>query len=527
MKLGDHVSLEVNHHTFDATVKMVNGHLGYTADLHKDWLNEGDNTLNVSVTTTDDAGNTKTANSSQHVVLDTHADAAITLNPIAGDNVVNAAESNQITVTGEVTGDAKLDDVVTLLVNNHSTTAKVELIHGHLGYQVQLDKAWLNEGDNDVKVSVDVTDDALNQVTATETHRIFVDTKIDASIAINPVNNNHVINAKVPDHITVTGAVGQDVKLGDHVSLEVNHHTFDTTVKMVNGHLGYTADLHKDWLNEGDNTLNVSVTTKDDAGNTQTAQSSQHIQLDTHADAAVTINKVTGDNHIDSLEAHSHLTHITGLVTGDVQDGDLITAMVNGKPQHAYIHEENGQMSYDIAVHTSMLQTGHNSVDVTVQAHDANGNVTPHSQHIDLMVDAPKPAISQHVDVTDKSHHAAAGAAVEDAGLRNLFDDSHDALTFNLQHDVKTAPADPTLKTFTGHAEGDNGKVDLSSLAQELHDSNDITHLIKGGDAHANVAASPAPHPGDASNIPSSHDSHGGTTYSLDHLIAKPEHYHS
>jgi hypothetical protein len=273
----------------------------------------------------------------------------------------------------------------------------------------------------------------------------------------------------------------------------------------------------------------VSVSVTDAAGNHFTTPPvTQRIEVDTHADAVITIDKVTGDNHIDALEAHDDITHITGHVTGDVHDGDKITAKVNGHDYHVAVHEDNGQLNYDISVDTSALKVGHNNVNLVMEAHDVHGNVNPQYQSVEIAVEAPKQNLNHANDVADKSHHAAS----QGHGLSILVDDGHDSLSFELHHAVKGHAAEDSHKVFTGKADSDSGKVDLRDLAHELHEGTDITHYIKGGaDGHGKGAAGEAAHtpgvahPGSAADIPLGHDAHGSVSYSLDHLIAKPEHY--
>ncbi|WP_183270522.1 retention module-containing protein [Buttiauxella sp. A111] len=522
---GDIVTLNVNGHTIQTKVVPVGDHLGYDVKVVKGWLHEGYNDVEVSVRIRDNAGNKLIATHKQDVVLDTHADASITVNAITADNTINAHESAHISVTGTVNGDAKEGDAVTLEINGHAVTTTVKDLGDHLGYDVEIKKAWLHEGHNDVNASVDVTDKAGNHFTATQTHPVFVDTLIDASITINPLATQNVVNAKDPEHITVSGQVGQDVKLGEHVTLQVNHHTFTTEVKMINGHLGYEAQMDKSWLSEGDNELKVRVTTEDHAGNTRSAYSHQTIQLDTQADATLTVNKVAGDNHINAHEAHHELTHITGQVEGDVQKGAHITATFGGKHYEAILHETDGHLTYDIPVNTADFHPGDNKVTVSIAAHDEHGNTGSASQEVNVTLDAASRHGKESHELADKPHHAA-HAAAHDNGLSNLFDDSHESLTFELHHPEKDHHSSDDHQVFTGKASDHHGKIDLSDLAHELHEGTDITQLIKGGDAHGGKGdAVHSIHTGGDPAPLVTHDAHGSSSYTLDHLLAKPEHY--
>nr|WP_255669065.1 Ig-like domain-containing protein [Buttiauxella sp. A2-C1_F] len=536
VKLGDHVSLEVNNHPFTAEVKEVNGRLGYEAQIDKAWLNEGDNDLKVRVTTEDHAGNTTSAYHSQTINLDTHANGTITIDPVAGDNVINAKESqHMIHVTGKVDGDAHDGDLVTLNVNGHTIETKVVPVGDHLGYDVRMNKAWLHEGENNVTVNVRVTDDAGNRVTPAFNQVVVLDTHAEASITVNPVAGDNVINASEMKHISLTGQVGGDAKEGDKVTLDINHHTVTTDVKMIDGHLGYNVDISKSWVHEGHNELNVGVKVTDAAGNTATAHYKESFQVDTRTDATLTVNKIAGDNHINAQEARHDVTQITGQVEGDVHRGDHVTATIGDKQYDAVIHEHKGHLSYDIPVNTADLHAGNNSVNVSVTAQDAHGNNNLIEQNVDVTVDAPSHHGKHDVDIADKSLHAA-NAPSHDHGLSNLFGDDNDSFSFNLAHDSKGHHGDEGLKVFTGKENGHFDKVDLSDLAHELHEGTDIAQMIKvveapqhQGKGSAADAVAPAPavpgHTGDAHHA--GYDSAGSATHSLDHLIPKPEQFHS
>src|SRR5690606_6001213 len=75
--------------------------------------------LDVSVTTTDAAGNSTTTTSTHAYGVDTEApELTITVDSVTADNVINAAEAGEtVDVTGTVTGEFNVDDAVTLTVN--------------------------------------------------------------------------------------------------------------------------------------------------------------------------------------------------------------------------------------------------------------------------------------------------------------------------------------------------------------------------------------------------------------------------
>ena len=205
-------------------------------------------------------------------------------------------------------------------------------------------------------------------------------------------------------------------------------------------------------------------------------------------------------------------------MTGDVHDGEHITARVNGHQYDTVIHLNNNELRYDFAVDTSTLRTGHNRVSVMVEANDNHGNTTTHAQMADVTMEDHAP-VKAHA--ADKGQHAAAQHA-----LHNLFDDSALSLSYApaaSAHGQAAAVLGPDDK-----AKAVLDKVDLSDLARELHEGVDIAKYIQsGGDHHLIASPAKVAHGIDtAVSTPLSSDVHA-STYSLDHLIAKPEQNHS
>ncbi|WP_303846399.1 retention module-containing protein, partial [Aeromonas sobria] len=143
---------------------------GYSVDVTTP-LAEGRYKADASVT--DPAGNTGTATDNGSV--DTVAPAlSIDLNPIVvgGDNVVNQAEADDkasVTLSGIVSGDAKVGDTVILTLGDGSKleTQVVVLGNGQLGFSTSTTADKL-VGGSSVKAEITVTDAAGNSATATD-----------------------------------------------------------------------------------------------------------------------------------------------------------------------------------------------------------------------------------------------------------------------------------------------------------------------------------------------------------------------
>ena len=144
---------------------LVGGVWTFTATAGQ--LVEGSNDLTVKVT--DKAGNTAISDSLD-VTLDISASATISIDTIAGDDVLTAVEAGGlVTITGTVGGDAAIGDQVTLKVNGISvigTGTVTESSTGELVYSIIVDGKDL-VGSNNIQASVSGSDAAGNNFNAT------------------------------------------------------------------------------------------------------------------------------------------------------------------------------------------------------------------------------------------------------------------------------------------------------------------------------------------------------------------------
>lgn len=503
-------------------ITLSNGDLGYQIDVDSAVL-RANTSIDVKVTGHDAPGNPFTATSTHTYSVDEQANGAITINDhIAGDNVVNLNESKSDTVIKfTVSGDTHPTDVVEVSINGNNM--KATLVPGSSTvYQVAVPGTYLNEGDNKVEVKTTLHDVAGNTLEVHDQKNVVLDTHADGTITITDgIAGDNVVNQK--ESLTDTlirGTVTGDAQAGGTVTVSVNgHDTIATIVADPATHtLGYQAAISNAYLNEGNNDVQVKTTLRDAAGNTLDVSDHKNLILDTHADASIVVDKITGDNHISQTEAQTSVTHITGSVTGDMQDGGHIKALVNGHQYDAILHQGNNGLTYDIEVETSAFRAGHNRVNVLVEAHDDHGNTTPYTQTLNVTMDDPAPVKGHSVD---KGNHAAMQHA-----LHNLFDDNALSLSYApaaTGHGQATA-----VLSADDKAKGVLEKVDLSDLARELHEGVDIAKYIQsGGDHHLIASPAKVAHGIDtALSTPASSDLHS-PSYSLDHLIAKPDQNHT
>ncbi|WP_333496307.1 Ig-like domain-containing protein, partial [Kluyvera sp. CHPC 1.251] len=183
-KAGDIVHLEVNDKAYTATVtEDADGKLVWqtevsTADLLADPL------VNGTITIRDEAGNEATDTDVEPVVIDTDIDVTVTIDPVTGDDFLSFSETNQlpgqsepvIKVTGTVTGDAQVGDVVDVTVGNVTHQVQVkDNGNGKLVWESEFTAENLMKNP-DVTASISIRDPAGNEASHSAERTVAVET---------------------------------------------------------------------------------------------------------------------------------------------------------------------------------------------------------------------------------------------------------------------------------------------------------------------------------------------------------------
>ncbi|MFA5489665.1 MAG: Ig-like domain-containing protein [Candidimonas sp.] len=377
-KAGDTVTLTVNGNNFNGQVAAgAGGALVYSIDVSTADLLASP-VIEASVTATDAAGNRKTATASKTISVDREAQASITIDTVAGDDVLNDDESSEpvTTITGTVGGDAKVGDTVMLTVNGKAFTGEVVAgSDGALVYSVDVATSDLLASPA-VEASVTATDAAGNRVTATANKALAVDRVAEASITIDAVAGDDILNDDESSALatTVTGRVGGDVKAGDTVTLMVNGKAFTGEVTVgAGGVLVYSIDVATSDLLALP-AIEASVTATDAAGNRAMAVASKTLAVDRVAEAVIGIDVVAEDDVLNDAESSALTTTVNGTVGGDVKAGDTVTLTVNGKTFTGEVMAGAADaLIYSIDVATSDLLASP-FIEASVTATDAAGN---------------------------------------------------------------------------------------------------------------------------------------------------------
>ncbi|WP_344933600.1 Ig-like domain-containing protein, partial [Zhongshania borealis] len=401
--VGDTVSFTVNGTVYTGTVQAGNT---YSVSVAGSDL-AADTSFDVTVTGTDSAGNPFTASTTSTHAVDTSAAATIAVDSITADDVVNAAEAGgTIDVTGVVTGDAAAGDTVSVTINGNNYSGTVQADNSFTIAVAGADLA----ADTSLEATVTGTDDAGNSFTATTTSTHTVDTASAASITVDDITADDVVNAaEAGATINVTGSVGGDATVGDTVSFTVNGTNYSGTVQAGNTYSIAVsgADL------AADNSFDVTVTGSDNAGNPFTAITTSSHAVDTTAAATISVDSVTADDVINAAEAGATI-NITGSVGGDAAPGDAVSFTINGTDYSGTVLADN---SFSIAVSGADLAAD-TSFDITVAGTDGAGNPFTASTTSTHSVDTTSSAaiVVDSITADDVVNAAEAGGIINVTG---------------------------------------------------------------------------------------------------------------
>ncbi|WP_369987220.1 Ig-like domain-containing protein [Pectobacterium aroidearum] len=390
VKAGDAVTVKVGTETYQTTVN-ADGKT-WSVNVPGSVL-AANSDVSATVTTRDTAGNVTTANTNHTYGVDTVAPtAAISIDNVTSDNVINAAESGQtIAVTGKVDHDVKAGDAVTVKVGTetYQTTVNAD----GKTWSVNVPGSVL-AANSDVSASVTTRDTAGNVTTANTTHAYGVDTVAPtASITIDNVTSDNVINsAESGQTIAVTGKVDHDVKAGDAVTVKVGTETYQTTVN-ADGKTWSVNVPGSVLAANGD--VSATVTTRDTAGNVTTANTTHAYGVDTVAPtASISIDNVTSDNVINAAESGQAIA-VTGKVDNDVKVGDAVTVKVGTETYQTTVNADG--KTWSVNVPGSVLAVN-SDVSATVTTRDTAGNVTTANTSHAYGVDTVAPTASISID---------------------------------------------------------------------------------------------------------------------------------
>ncbi|HHZ8493235.1 TPA: Ig-like domain-containing protein [Enterobacter mori] len=363
---GAALTVTVNGKTYAATVLADGTWTAAIPAADVSALNAG--TIAVTVEGQSAAGNPVSISHDVKVDL---AAVAISIDPIASDDVINAAEKGADLVLSGSTSNVEENQTVTITFGGRSYTATVDASGNWTATVPSADLGSLKDGDASVQVSVT----NVNGNSASAGREYSVDATAP-TVSIEIVSDNNIINAAEAQQDLVVNGV-TNAEAGQTVTVTLNGVDYTTTVH-ANGSWSVTvpsADLSG--ITDGNYTISAAVSDK--AGNPASAD--RDVLVDTTV-PQLTINTVSDDDVINSAE-HAQALIVTGSVTGAAA-GDVVTVTLNGKSYTATL-DASGNWSVGVpAADVTALAAGDYTITAALTDKAGNSNSATHGVEVNL-----------------------------------------------------------------------------------------------------------------------------------------------
>ncbi len=363
---GSALTVTVNGKTYAATVLADGTWTAAIPAADVGALSAG--TITVTVDGQSAAGNPVSISHDVKVDL---AAVAISINPIASDDVINAAEKGADLVLSGSTTNVEENQTVTITFGGKLYTATVDASGNWTATVPSADLGSLKDGDASVQVSVT----NVNGNSASAGREYSVDATAP-TVSIEIVSDNNIINAAEAQQDLVINGV-TNAEAGQTVTVTLNNVDYTTTVQ-ANGSWSVTvpsADVGA--ITDGDYTITAAVADK--AGNPASAD--RDVLVDTTV-PQLTINTVSEDDVINSAE-HAQALIVTGSVTGAAA-GDVVTVTINNKDYTATLNA-SGRWSVGVpAADVSALTAGDHTITAALTDKAGNSNSTTHEVEVNL-----------------------------------------------------------------------------------------------------------------------------------------------
>ncbi len=333
-----------------------------------------DGSVTVTASVSDKAGNP--ASVDHNLTVDVTVP-AVTINTVAGDDVINLAEHSQAhIISGTATGAAAGDKVTVTIGGQTYTTVLDAAGNWSVGVPASVISGL---SDGSVTVTASVTDAAGN--TGTGTHSVTVDTGLP-SVAFNAISGDNVLNAVEKDQDLSVSGTSANLAEGTVVTVTLNGKNYTATTA-ADGTWSMTvpaADLAS--LGEANYTLSAAAT--NGVGNS--VSNTANLLVDT-ALPGVTINTIAGDNVINAAEVAAGQT-LSGKVT-NAEAGNTVTVTIGGNTYTATVQND---LTWSVNVPESVL-TALGNGDLTVSATVTNGHGNTGTGEREIAIDANLPGL--------------------------------------------------------------------------------------------------------------------------------------
>ncbi|WP_431608050.1 Ig-like domain-containing protein [Enterobacter hormaechei] len=331
-------------------------------------------TVTVTVEGQSSAGNPVTIN---HDVTVDLANVAISIDAIASDDVINAAEKGADLVLSGTTANVEENQTVTIAFGGKNYTATVDAEGKWTATVPSSDLTGLKEGDASVQVSVT----NVNGNSASAGREYSVDATAP-SVTINTIATDDILNAsEAQSDLAISGT--STAEAGQTLTVSLNGKDYTTTVS-ANG--SWTLNVPAaDLAGLTDGSVTVTASVSDKAGNPASVDHTLMVDVTV---PTVTIHTVAGDDVINVAE-HKQAQIISGSATGAAA-GDKVTVTIGGQT-YTTVLDAAGNWSVGVPANViSGLSDG--TVTVTASVTDAAGNTGSGTHNV--TVDTGLPSVS-------------------------------------------------------------------------------------------------------------------------------------
>ncbi|MGS6546341.1 Ig-like domain-containing protein, partial [Enterobacter intestinihominis] len=302
---------------------------------------------------------------------------AISINVLATDDVINAAEKGADLVLSGATTNVEAGQTVTISLNGRIYTTTVD-DSGNWTYTVpSADLAGLKDGDASVQVSVT----NVNGNSASAGHEYSVDATAP-SVTINTIATDDILNAsEAQSDLAISGT--STAEAGQTLTVSLNGKDFTTTVSADGSWTLNVPAADLAGLTDGSVTVTASV--RDKAGNPASVDHTLTVDVTV---PGVTIHTVAGDDVINAAE-HNQAQIVSGSATGAAA-GDKVTVTIGGQ---TYTTVLDAAGNWSVGVPASVISgLSDGTVTVTASVTDAAGNTGSGTHNV--TVDTGLPSVS-------------------------------------------------------------------------------------------------------------------------------------